>query len=443
MPGREVDLWMPAKLRPVFAGDADVRGAYGGRGSGKTRTFATMAAVRGLQHAAALRRGVILCARQFMNSLADSSLEEVKRAIQDTPWLAAQYDVGENYVRTRDGRVAFVFAGLNTNIASIKSKARILLCWIDEAEPVTDKAFEVLEPTLREEGTGWRAELWVTWNPRRRKAAVETRYRNSRDPNIKIVEVNWRDNKRFPARLERQRQRDLAERPLTYPHVWDGAFETVHKGAYFTAQLTAAHLEHRILPLEPDPMQKRRVFIDIGGTGAKADAFALWGAQTWADHTNVLDYYEAQGQDFAYHLAWLHLHGYTERNTIAVLPHDGATQDKVFAASYEGAFQRAGYSVIVVPNQGRGAALARVDALRQVFPRLRFNDEPTRAGRECLAEYHERWDEEREIGLGPEHDASSHGADALGLMAIVLLDAYTSVKRTPKPLRRRGSAMAA
>lgn len=73
-----------------------------------------------------------------MNSLEDSSLEECKRAIEDEPFLADYYDVGEKYIKSRDGRVWFSFAGLDRSIASIKSKGRILLCWVDEAEPVTD-----------------------------------------------------------------------------------------------------------------------------------------------------------------------------------------------------------------------------------------------------------------------------------------------------------------
>jgi phage terminase large subunit len=39
--------------------------------------------------------GIILCARQFMNSLSDSSMEEVKRAIEDNPWLNDFYDISE------------------------------------------------------------------------------------------------------------------------------------------------------------------------------------------------------------------------------------------------------------------------------------------------------------------------------------------------------------
>lgn len=129
---------IPPKLIPVFSGDADVRAAWGGRGSGKTRSFAKMAAVKGYQYGKAGISGIILCARQFMNSLEDSSLEEIKRAIEDEPFLKDYYEIGEKYVRSKDRRVSFAFAGLDRNIASIKSKGRLLLCWVDEAEPVTD-----------------------------------------------------------------------------------------------------------------------------------------------------------------------------------------------------------------------------------------------------------------------------------------------------------------
>ena len=128
---------LPPKLIPVFAGNADVRGAYGGRGSGKTRSFAKMAAVRGLIYGRQGVSGQILCARQFMKSLDDSSLEECKRAIQEETFLLDYYDIGEKYIKSKDGRIWFSFAGLDRNIDSVKSKGRILICWVDEAEPVT------------------------------------------------------------------------------------------------------------------------------------------------------------------------------------------------------------------------------------------------------------------------------------------------------------------
>src|SRR6185437_3956066 len=71
-----------------------------------------------------------------------------------------------------------------------------------------------------------------------------------------------------------------------------------------------------------------------------------------------------------------------------------------------------------VKNQGRGAAMMRIEALRRLGPQLWFNEATTEPGRDALGFYHERKDETRGVGLGPEHDWSSHAADALGLMAI-------------------------
>jgi phage terminase large subunit len=184
-----------------------------------------MAAVWGYRFGMEEVSGIILCARQYMNSLDDSSLEEVKRAIQDEPFLSDYYDLGERYIKSRDGRISFAFAGLDRSIASIKSKGRILLCWVDEAEPVSEAGWSILVPTLREEGSDWNTELWVTWNPARKGAAVERRFWGSTDPRIKVVELNWRDNPKFPALLERARVRDLAHRPEQYAHVWEGGFD--------------------------------------------------------------------------------------------------------------------------------------------------------------------------------------------------------------------------
>lgn len=302
---------IPEKLIGLFSGEADVRAAHGGRGSGKTRSFATMAALKGYQYGMQGISGIILCARQFMNSLADSSLEEMKRAIEDVPFLKAYYDIGETFIRSKDGRIDFAFAGLDRNIASIKSKGRLLLCWVDEAEPVTETAWQTLIPTLREEGEGWNAELWVTWNPLRKNAAVEKRFRHSNDPRIKCVQINWRDNPKFPAKLERDRQRDLLERPQDYDHIWEGGYKEAVDGAYYTAQLLAARQAGRIGVVAADPLMTLRAFVDIGGTGQNADSFALWVAQFVGLQVRVLDYYEAQGQPMATHVQWMRDRGYT------------------------------------------------------------------------------------------------------------------------------------
>lgn len=410
---------IPEKLIPVFEGAADVRGSYGGRGSAKTRTFALMTAVQGYIHGHAGTSGIILCARQFMNSLEDSSLEEVKRAIESEPWLADYYDIGEKYIKSKDGKISYAFAGLDRNIASIKSKGRLLLCWVDEAEPVTEEAWSILIPTLREEGTDWNAELWVTWNPKRKSAAVERRFRGHADPLIKVVQCNWRDNPKFPAKLERERQRDINDNPEQYDHIWEGGFISVMVGAYYAKHITQARIEGRIGRVGSDPLMALRAFVDIGGTGAKADAFTIWIAQFVGKEIRILNYYEAVGQPLATHLEWMRSEGYLPGKLSIWLPHDGSTHDKVHDVSYESALEKAGYAVEVVPNQGKGAAKARIEAARRLFSSMWFNETKVQPGLDALGWYHEKKDENRNVGLGPSHDWSSHGADSFGLMAVV------------------------
>ncbi|GGE18274.1 terminase [Aureimonas endophytica] len=216
---------LPPKLRPVFLGDARYRGSYGGRGSGKTRTFAKMAAIRAYQAAANGQSGVVLCGREFMNSLDESSMSEVKSAIADEAWLAPFFDLGEKYIRTTGlpGRVDFRFAGLRHNLDSLKSKARILIAWIDEAENVTEAAWRKLTPTVREDGS----EIWLTWNPEKIDSPTNKRFRVSPPEGAKIVELNWRDNPWFPSVLEAERLSDQSRLdPDTYQHVWEGGYLT-------------------------------------------------------------------------------------------------------------------------------------------------------------------------------------------------------------------------
>jgi phage terminase large subunit len=155
-----------------------------------------------------------------------------------------------------------------------------------------------------------------------------------------------------------------------------------------------------------------RAFWDIG----VRDATAIWIAQFVGREIRVLDYYEAVGQPLATHLEWLRAKGYG--SALCVLPHDGAQADQVTATRFEDHIRAAGFDVQTVANQGKGAALKRVEAARRLFPSVWINDQTCSAGLDALGWYHEKRDDERGVGLGPEHDWSSHGADAFGLMCV-------------------------
>lgn len=217
----DVRIEIPPKLIPIFEGEARYRGAYGGRGSGKTMTFAKMSAVRAYMFGKAGIGGIILCGREFMNSLEDSSMEEVKQAIRSERILDAYFDIGEKYIRSIDGRIEYKFVGLRNNLDSVKSKARILIAWVDEAENVSEVAWQKLIPTVRTE----ESEIWVTWNPEKNGSPTDLRFRRNRTPDMLIAEMNYPDNPWFPSVLERERQRDrIRLDDATYRWIWEGAY---------------------------------------------------------------------------------------------------------------------------------------------------------------------------------------------------------------------------
>lgn len=420
------EIELPDKLVPVFEGKARFRGAKGGRGSAKTRSFAKMSAVVAAKAAAEGREGVILCGRQFMNSLADSSFSEIAAAIRSDPWLIEVFEIGETFIRTKCRRVEYLFVGLARNLSSIKSKARILLCWIDEAEDVSEAAWVVLIPTVREEGS----EIWLTWNPRLKASATNKRFNGVTDADMKIIELNWRDNPWFPVVLEAERQRDLRDRPEQYDHIWEGAYASAATGAYYAADLLRAKLENRICRVFKDPLLPIYSHHDIGGKGAKADNYVIWITQWVGREIRVLDHYNAQGQPLGAHVQWMRDRGYEKAHII--LPHDGAN-DGGPADTWENAWRKAGFSnVRVIPNQGAGAAMFRIEQSRRHFGRVIFNEDTTEDGRIMLGLYAPKISEETGADRGPNHDYS-HDADAWGLMMCDYKEQRLTERETVRP----------
>jgi len=187
-------------------------------------------------------------------------------------------------------------------------------------------------------------------------------------------------------------------------------------GAYFARALAEAKEQRRICRLAADPLLPVRAFFDIGGSGASADAMAIWIAQFVDREIRLLDYIEGVGQVLAYYVKELRSRGWGE--ALCVLPHDGVAENSVTGKKYADHVRDAGFEVQVIKNQGKGAAMMRIESARRLFPCFWYNAATTEAGREALGWYHEKKDETRMVGLGPEHDWSSHAADAFGLMCL-------------------------
>ena len=296
----------------------------------------------------------------------------------------------------------------------------------------------LLRPTIRWENKrlGAASEIWAGWNPRRKTDPVDRLFRQKIPTGAVCVSANWRDNPWFPAVLEAERQDCLRDAPDQYEHIWEGAYVTASDSAYFAEVLAKARAEGRVTEkLSADPLMQFRAFWDIGGTGAKADATAIWIAQFIGREIRVLDYYEAVGQPLSAHVNWLRENGFG--NALCVLPHDGATKDRVHDASFESALREAGFEVEIIANQGKGAARLRIEAARRLFASVWIHATNCAGGLDALGWYHEKKDATRDIGLGPEHDWSSHAADAFGLLCIAYEAPSERANDTP---RRRAGA---
>lgn len=231
------------KLTRNFMQPARTRVFKGGRGSGKTRGIALRSALRVYQLAEMGVEGVFLASREHLNSLDESSMEEIKGAIRSVPWLHGYFDIGEKYIRTRNRRISYAFAGLRHNLDSIKSKARIIGNWTDEAENVSEVAWRKLIPTIREEGEGWQAENWISYNPESSESATHRRFVASPPDDCLVTEINWRDNPWFPDILNKQRLEDQRLRPDVYDHIWEGAFLTLTDAQIFAGKFAVEEFE--------------------------------------------------------------------------------------------------------------------------------------------------------------------------------------------------------
>lgn len=358
-----------------------------------------------------------VCIREVQKDLSQSA----KLLLQDK---LTQYRLGEadgfkvfrDVIQTpKDGVI--IFKGMQDYTAdSIKSLERFKRAWWEEAQTASKNSLSLLRPTLRADDS----ELWFSWNPRKKTDAINELLRGSPLPTgATVVRVNWSDNPWFPSVLEQERLDCLRDTPDQYDHIWEGGEVSVIDGAYYAKSLALAKSQGRIGRVAADPLMTIRLMADIGGTGAKADAFAIWACQFVGREIRLLNYYEAVGQPLATHVNWMRSQGYTPDKAQIWLPHDGASHDKVYDVSYESALKEAGYDVTVVPNQGKGAASARIESGRRMFPSMWFNEATTEGGIAAIGWYHEKKDDHRNIGLGPDHDWSSNGADAFGLISIV------------------------
>lgn len=409
------EVTIPDKLMPLFQ-PRRYKVIYGGRGSAKSWSVA-----RALLTLGAMKPLRIICAREIQISIADS----VHRLLCDQIGelrLDSFYVTKEAEILGANG-TSFVFKGLRQqDIGKIKSLEGADICWVEEAQTVSDRSWQILTPTIRKP----ESEIWLTFNPELASDPTFTRFVEQPPGDAWLCEMNWRDNPWFTPELERERQDTLHRDKESYDNIWEGKCRSIVAGAIFARELTEARNEGRICKVPFDPVLPVDTFWDLG----VGDATAIWLAQSIGSEVRLIGYHEATGEGLPYYADWLKRQGYNYGKHWA--PHDIQVREFGSGRSRIEVARQLGIKFLMVPRAGSGDAEAleeRIHASRMVFPKCWFDAQATKAGILALSSYRRAYNANLdEFKPQPVHDMASHGADAFGHMAVSL---RTEPKRVP------------
>lgn len=391
-----VDL--PEKLTFLFE-PKRYKVAYGGRGSGKSWSFAKALIIQSF--AKPLR---VLCTREVQKSIKES----VKRLLDDqiaAMGLGSFFDSTETEIRGKNGSL-FVFAGLaNHTVESIKSYEGIDRVWIEEAQTVSKKSLDILIPTIRKPAS----EIWVSFNPELDTDEVWKRYVESPPPDCFSVACNYSDNPWFPEVLDKERLHCQATNKADYDWIWEGKCKAVIDGAIYAQEVQSAVTDGRFTNVPYNPELKVHTIWDLGWN----DSMTIIMAQRHGSALYVIDYIEDSHKTLDQYVQMLKDRRYNWGTDF--LPHDGRHKDFKYGKSAEEMLQSFGRSVQITPNMEveQGIRVAR-----QAFSRIYFDKAKSERLINCLKRYRRSINQQTLEPGAPLHDEYSHGADAFRYLCI-------------------------
>ena len=387
----------PAKLRGIF-NPYRYKVAMGGRGSGKSWAFA-----RALLIQAASKPLRVLCAREVQKSIKQSVHQLLTDQIQALG-LGQFYEVLETEIRGKNGSL-FVFAGLATHtVESIKSYEGVDVVWVEEAQCVSKRSWDILIPTIRKPNS----EIWITMNPDLDTDDTYKRFVIDTPPDTLLVRINWSDNPFFPDVLEREREHCKRANPKDYENIWEGRPKSVVDGAIYADEYQAMLDENRITRVSHDPTLKAHAVWDLGWN----DSMAIIIVQRAGSECRIIDYVEEDHQTLDWYSNLLRSKNYNWGKLY--LPHDAVVKDYKTGRSADSLLQSMGWDTEIVPigDVENGIRLSRM-----LLPRCWLDKERTLRLQECLKRYRRSINATTDQPGKPLHDENSHGADAFRYLA--------------------------
>jgi phage terminase large subunit len=214
--GKVLQLKTPEWALPLLEASR-YKGAWGGRGSGKSHMFAEMMLEEHIMN----QSQSSVCVREIQKSLNQSVKRLLEMKIQEMN-AGAYFEVQDAVIKSKkaDGRI--IFQGMQNHTAdSIKSLEGYDRAWVEEAQSLSQTSLDLLRPTIRKPGS----ELWFTWNPRQASDPVDLLLRGPTPPkDANVIKVNYADNPWFPSVLKDEMEYDKRRDPDKYQHVWRGEY---------------------------------------------------------------------------------------------------------------------------------------------------------------------------------------------------------------------------
>lgn len=393
----------PDKLQFLFE-PAPYKVAHGGRGSGKSWGFARALLILGAQRP--LR---ILCAREVQKSIEDSVHTLLKDQVTELG-LESFYEVMAYEIRGKNG-TTFSYSGLSQHtVTTIKSFEGVDICWVEEAQAVSKKSWDVLRPTIRKPGS----EIWITFNPELETDITYQMFVVDPPTGAVVVQMNYMDNPWFNEKLEAERLDCLAKQPKDYPNIWGGKCKPAVAGAIYYDEVTKAEEEGRFCNVPYDPMLKVQVIFDLGWN----DSMSISMVQKHSSELRAIDYMEDSNKTLDWYSAELRKLNYNWGRVW--LPHDGFTGDYKTGKSAAQILTALGWDVVSKEEIAMRAldVEAGIRATRMIFGRLYIDKTKCARLIQCAKRYRRHINQQTQQPGAPLHDEFSHGGDNLRYIAV-------------------------
>jgi phage terminase large subunit len=390
---------LPPKLEPIEKQAARYKVLYGGRGSGKSWSVARLLLDFGQRS-----RIRVLCAREIQRTISESVHQLLRDQIGELG-LSEFYTVTDTAIKGANG-TEFYFAGLRSQDAhKLKSYEGVDICWVEEAQVVSKRSWDILLPTIRKP----HSEIWVTFNPELDTDETYQRFVTHPVEGSIVLKLNYTDNPWFPDVLEKERVNLQQRDPEAYRNVWEGECRSAVEGAIYAKEVAALYESGRVRPCPYDPLLPVHTVWDLGWN----DAMSIILVQR-ASEVRVVGYIEDSHRTLAEYVAQLKAMPYVWGSDW--LPHDGRAKDFKSGKSAEEMMKAMGRDPRIVENLDVESG---IKAARMVFPRCYFDPKAERL-LHCLKRYRRTINQTTNEPGPPLHDENSHGADAFRYMALAV-----------------------